>query len=112
MLRRYVSLFAAALSLLLATAAGADVLWDQSNWNTNTEGSVDLSSTSCSQISGNTKVHIANDVTFTSPVVIRSVRIYETSGNVEAATQGYLWITPKTGPLPAAFAWYLIPCAK
>lgn len=102
MLRRYVSLSAAALSLslVLATTAGAEVLWDQSNWNTNTEGSIDLSSTSCSQISGNTKFHIANDVTFTGPVVIKNVRIYETNGNVEAASSAYLWIVPKTGSLP------------
>ena len=102
MLRRYVSLSAAALSLslVLATTAGAAVLWDQSNWTTTNEGSVDLSSNSCSQISGNTKAHIANDVTFASPVIIHNVRTYETAGNVQAATQAYLWITPKTASMP------------
>ena len=107
MLRRYSRLFAAALSLplvFLATAASAAVLWDQSNWNTNTEGSLNLSSTSCSQISGNTKLHTASDVTFAQPVIINSIKIYETSGNVEAATQAYLWIAPKTGPLPTALS--------
>jgi len=29
-----------------------------------------------------------------------TVRIYETNGNVETATQAYLWIAPKTGTLP------------
>jgi hypothetical protein len=91
---------AAVLSLSLATAAGATVLWDQSNLNATLDGTVDLSSTSCNQISGNTKVHIASDVHFDNPVIISAVRIYETPGNVQAATQGYLWISPKTGSLP------------
>ena len=91
---------ALALSLSFATAAGAAVLWDQSTLNATLDGTVDLSSNSCSQISGNTKVHIASDVHFNGPVIITAVRIYETPGNVQAATQAYLWITPKTGPLP------------
>ena len=93
---------AAVLALSFATAANAAVLWDQSNWTTTTEGSVNLSSTSCSQISGNTKAHTACDVHFSGPVHITTVRIYETPGNVQAATQAYLWIAPKTGPLPTA----------
>lgn len=102
MLRRHSRMFAAlsALLLSLASAANAVVLWDQSNWNTLGEGSLNLSSTSCSQISGNTKLHTANNVHFDNPVTITTVRIYETSGNVEAASQAYLWIAPKTGPLP------------
>jgi hypothetical protein len=102
MLLRHSRLVAAATALLvlLASAAGAEVLWDQSNWITNTEGSVDISSSSCSQISGNTKVHIADDVHFDNPVHITTVRIYETFGNVQAATQALLWIHPKTGVLP------------
>ena len=91
---------AALMALSYATAASAVVLWDQSNLNATLDGTVDLSSTSCSQISGNTKVHIASDVHFDNPVVISAVRIYETPGNVQAATQGYLWIAPKTGSLP------------
>jgi len=91
---------AAVLALSFATAANAAVLWDQSNWNTNTEGSVNLSSTSCSQISGNTKAHTACDVHFDGPVHITTVRIYETPGNVQAASSAYLWIAPKTGSLP------------
>ena len=93
---------AAVLALSFATAASAAVLWDQSNLNATLDGTIDLSSTSCSQISGNTKVHIASDVHFDNPVIISAVRIYETPGNVQAATQGYLWIAPKTGPLPTA----------
>lgn len=100
------SMFVAAMSLLLvssATTAGAVVLWDQSNWNPNGEGSLNLSSTSaCSQISGNTRLHTANDVHFSTAVNINSIKIYETHGNVEAATQAYLWIAPKTGALPTA----------
>jgi hypothetical protein len=103
MLARYTRLVAVALSLLfLATAANAAVLWDQSNWNTNGEGSVNLSSTSCNMFNGNTKVHTASDVSFASPVVITSVKIYETDGNAAAATQAYLWIAPKTGSMPTA----------
>jgi len=104
MLLRHLKL-AATMSLLLvsmATAASAVVLWDQSNWNTPGEGSLNLSSTSCSQISGNTKVHTANDVHFDGPVTIASVTIYETPGNVQTATQAYLWIAPKTGSVPTA----------
>ena len=88
------------LALSIATAASAAVLWDQSNLNATLDGTIDLSSTSCSQISGNTKVHIASDVHFDNPVIISAVRIYETPGNVQAATQAYLWIAPKTGTLP------------
>jgi len=103
MLRRYVRLVTPLLTLplvLAATAAGATVLWDQSNWSTTNEGSLNLASSSCSQISGNTKVHTACDVHFDSPVTITTIRIYEERGNVEAATTAYLWITPKTGSLP------------
>jgi hypothetical protein len=95
---------ALALSLSFATAAGAAVLWDQSALNATLDGTIDLSSTSCSQISGNTKVHIASDVHFDNPVVITAVRIYETPGNVQAATQAYLWIAPKTGSIPTTIS--------
>ena len=90
-----------ALLLSLASVASADVLWDQSNWDTVTpDGSVNLSSNACNQISGNTKVHTTNDVHFDYPVHITTVRIYEKQGNVETATLAYLWIAPKTGPVP------------
>jgi len=98
---------AAAVSLALislAATAGAEVLWDQSNWDTrpvnSNEGSINLSSNSCSQVSGNTKVHTANDVHFDYPVHITTVRIYETFGNVQTATLAYLWIRPKNSVLP------------
>jgi hypothetical protein len=86
--------------LLVASAASAVVLWDQSNLNAGGEGSLNLSSNSCSQISGNTKLHTASDVTFSTSVVLTSVTVYESYGNVQAATQAYLWIAPKTGSLP------------
>jgi hypothetical protein len=95
--------FAAAVStafLLSASVAGAAVLWDQSNVNPNGEGSVNLASNTCSQISGNTRAHNTSDVTFPQPVVITSISIWESAGNVQAATQAYLWIGPKTGPFP------------
>jgi hypothetical protein len=41
-------------------------------------------------------------VHFDNPVTITTVRIYEKLGNVQTATQAYLWIAPKTGPLPTA----------
>ena len=99
---RQMAAASAALLLSIVSVAGADVLWDQSNWNTNNEGSVDITSNSCSQISGNTKVHLANDVHFDAPVHITTVRIYETFGNVQTATTALLWIAPKTGTLPTA----------
>ena len=99
--------FVAVMSLLLlssAAVAGAEVLWDQSDWDTrptnSQEGSINLSSNACSQISGNTKVHTACDVHFDNPVHITTVRVYETFGNVQTATLAYLWIRAKTGPLP------------
>ena len=106
MLLRHSRLIAAASALLLslASSAGAVVLWDQTNWATNFEGSINLSSNSCSQISGNTKVHTASDVHFDTPVHITTVRIYETPGNVQAATLAYLWIAPKTGPIPTTIS--------
>jgi len=100
---RYPMLTAVAAALLFSFApstGSAAVLWDQSNWNTLGEGSLNLNSNSCSQISGNTKLHNANDVHFSSAVHITNVRIYETPGNVQTATLAYLWIAPKTGPLP------------
>ena len=107
MLLRHSRLVALASALLLsmATAAGAEVLWDQSNWDQpgtpgEDDGSVNLSSNSCSAISGNTKTHTACDVHFDNPVRITTVRIYEKRGNVETATTARLWIYPKTGPLP------------
>jgi hypothetical protein len=84
----------------MASAASAEVLWDQSNWDPGLNGTVDISSSSCSPITGNTKVHIANDVHFDNPVHITTVRIYETIGAVQTATQALLWIHPKTGALP------------
>ena len=103
MLQRHTRLVAvtAALLVSLASTASAQVtLWDQSNWNTTGEGSLNHNANSCSQISGNTKLHTANDVHFDQPVHITSVTIYETPGNVEAATLAYLWIAPKTGAMP------------
>src|SRR5262245_14125670 len=103
MLLRHSRLIATATAVLLslASAAGADVLWDQSSlMATPYDGSFDESSNSCNQISGNTKVHIASDVHFDSAVHITTVRIYETPGNVQAATQAYLWIHPKNSVLP------------
>ncbi len=95
-------MIALCLVALAASGASADVLWDQSNWDTSGDGFVNMAWTSCNMISGNTKVHQANDVTFASDVVISSITIYETEGNGNAfsATQGYLWIAPKTGSLP------------
>ena len=103
MLLRSPRLIAAASALLLslASAAGAEVLWDQSSlMPTPYDGALDESATSCNQISGNTKVHIASDVHFDTPVHITAVRIYETPGNVQAATLAYLWIHPKNSALP------------
>jgi hypothetical protein len=92
---------AAALLLSLASAAGAEVLWDQSSLMAPPyDGTLNESASSCSQVSGNTKAHIASDVHFDNPVHITTVRIYETPGNVQAATQAYLWIHPKNSVLP------------
>src|SRR5262249_43553459 len=91
---------ASALVLLLASAAGAEVLWDQSTLITPYDGHYDESATTCSPTNGNTKLHIANDVHFDRPVHITAVRTYEGIGNVQAATQAYLWIHPKNGVLP------------
>lgn len=92
------------LLALAASGAAADVLWDQSNWDTSGDGLINMAWTTCSMINGNTKVHQANDVTFATDVVVSSVTIYETEGNGNAAsaTQAYLWIAPKTGSLPTA----------
>jgi hypothetical protein len=98
-LRQSLAAAASLVLISLATTAGAEVLWDQSNWDLN-NGTIDLSSNSCSQISGNTKVHVANDVHFDSPVRITTVRIYETTGTVEGATQALLWIHPKNSVMP------------
>jgi hypothetical protein len=86
--------------LLVASAASAAILWDQSNLNPNGDGSVNLASNACSQISGNTRVHNTSDVTFPQPVIITSISIWEKAGNVQTATQAYLSIFPKTGPFP------------
>jgi hypothetical protein len=93
-------LLSAFTMLLVASAASAVVLWDQSNLNALGDGTVNLASNGCSQISGNTRLHNTSDVTFSTTVAITSITIYETTGNVQAATQAYLWIGPKTGPFP------------
>jgi hypothetical protein len=64
------------------------------------EGSINLASNACSQISGNARAFNTSDVTFATPVVITSITVFETAGNVQAASQGYLWIGVKTGPFP------------
>ncbi len=94
-------LTACALLAIVATGASAEVLWDQSNW-TGADGFLNIASNSCSQISGNTRVHTAMDVSFATDVTINSITIYERDGNAAAATQAYLWIAPKTGSMPTA----------
>jgi len=92
---------ASALLLSLASAAGAEVLWDQSTlMPVPYDGAFNESANSCNPVSGNTKTHIASDVHFDRPVHITTVRIFETPGSVQVATQAYLWIHPKNGPLP------------
>jgi len=93
--------------LLVASAASAAVLWDQSNLKAVLsgnqivgEGSVNLASNACSQISGNTRVHNTSDVTFSQAVQLTSISIWEKEGNVQTATQAYLSILPFTGPSP------------
>ena len=93
-------LLSAFAMLTVASAASAVVLWDQTNLNPNGDGSVNLGSNACSQISGNTRVHNTSDVSFATPVVITSITIYETPGNVQAAPTAFLWIGNKTGPFP------------
>jgi hypothetical protein len=93
-------LLSAVAMLLVASAASATVIWDQSNVNISGEGSVNLASNACSQISGNTRAHNTSDVSFPVPVNVSSITIWETFGNVQAATQAYLWIGAKTGPFP------------
>lgn len=95
-------LTAICLVAMAATVASADILWDQSDWNTGGDGLLNMAATSCSFFNGNTKVHQANDVTFSVDVVLNSITIYETegNGNAAAATQAYLWIAPKTGSSP------------
>ena len=93
-------LLSAFAMLTVASAASAVVLWDQTNLNPNGDGSVNLGSNACSQISGNTRVHNTSDVTFATPVVVTSITILESPGNVQAATQAFLWIGQKTGPFP------------
>jgi len=100
-------LLSAFAMLTLASAASAVVLWDQTNLKPVVsagqivgDGSVNLGSNGCSQISGNTRVHNTSDVTFATPVVVTKITILEKAGNVQAATQAFLWIGQKTGPFP------------
>jgi hypothetical protein len=97
-------LTALCLIAVAATGASADVLWDQSNWNNSTgDGYLNAASAyACNFDGSRTKLHTANDVTFSVDVSISSVSIWQTigNGNAEGATQGYLWIVPKTGTLP------------
>jgi hypothetical protein len=86
--------------MLVANSAMAIVLWDQSNLVANGDGSLNLASNSCSQISGNTRIHNTSDVSFPQPVILTKITIFESAGNVQAATQAYLSILPKTGPFP------------
>jgi len=97
-------LTALCLVILAASGASADVLWDQSNWvNPGLDGFVNAASAfACNFDGSRTKLHTANDVTFSVDVSVTSVSIWQTLGNgqAEGATQAYLWIVPKTGAIP------------
>jgi hypothetical protein len=96
-------LTALCLIAVAATGASADVLWDQSTWASTADGFVNAASAfACNFDGSRTKLHTANDVTFSVDVSVSSVSIWQTLGNgqAEGATQGYLWITPKTGAMP------------
>lgn len=96
-------LTALCLIAVAATGASADILWDQSAVTSTADGFVNAASAfACNFDGSRTKLHTANDATFSVDVLISSVSIWQTlgNGNAEGATQGYLWIVPKTGAMP------------
>lgn len=93
-------LIIAALSLV-ATAASADILWDQSVPDA-AQGGVNDSQSGCAPLGSS--IFQANDVTFAENVEIQSITTWYTADdpNFEAVTtEAYLMIVPKTGPAPS-----------
>jgi len=88
---------------LMAGAASADVLWDQSNvdlqyagfWNSQSGCGLDWSGAT---------VFAANDIMIYDEVTIESITTWydKFEMGIEAATQAYLWIAPKAGSLPVS----------
>jgi hypothetical protein len=86
--------------LAIGAVAQADVLWDQSDYDAVGMQSWYDSQSGCAPF-GMT-VHSASDIHVWDFVTISKITTWYTpfnSGN-GAATQAYLYITPKTGPLP------------
>ena len=85
--------------LAFAAAAQADLLWDQSDYDLSFQSWFD-SQSGCFPF-GMT-VHSASDVHIWDYVTINRITTWYTPFNFDtgAATQAYLYIAPKTGPLP------------
>jgi hypothetical protein len=94
-------LLTVAMLTLLVSAAGAETLWDQSNYDPNYSGFWNSESGCAFDWTGGT-IHQANDIMVYDEVTIESISTYydmlETG--ITGATQAYLWIAPKTGPKP------------
>ncbi len=94
-------IFTLAMLTLLTGASSAEVLWDQSNYDPAYSGFWNSESGCAFDWSGAT-VHQANDIKVWYEVTIESITTYYDmlEMGIEGATQAYLWIAPKTGPLP------------
>jgi hypothetical protein len=87
----------AALSLI-ASVATAEVLWDQSEYDTSY--SMWDSESGCGPFMGGT-IHLASDFWTGDVVTINQITTYYTvNGPLSDVTEAYLGIWPKTGPLP------------
>jgi hypothetical protein len=90
-----------AMLVMLVGVAGAEVLWDQSDYDPNYSGFWNSESGCAMDWTGAT-VFAANDIRIWDEITIETITTYYDmlEFGIESATQAYLWIAPKTGPLP------------
>ncbi len=92
-------LIALAVVSLFATVATAEVIWDQSEFDTGY--SMWHSESGCGPFSGAT-IHLANDIQIYDQVTVNQITTYYTMGAhpMDYVTEAYLYIGLKTGSLP------------
>ena len=85
---------------VMATGAQAEVLWDQSDYDAVGQAGMWNAVSGCAPFGGS--IHYANDVTIYDMVTVNSVTTWFTAFNfeTESTVEAYLYIGPKTGPLP------------
>lgn len=84
-----------------ATGANAAVLWDQSDYDALNQLGMWNAVSGCAPFGGT--IHYANDIMIYDYVTINQIHTWYTPFNFDtlSATEAWLMIVPKTGPLPS-----------